>query len=159
MSDVHSKAVRSKNMRMIRSKNTKPEKYIRSLLHREGFRFRIHRKDLPSTPDIFLPKYQAVILISSCFFHGHGCYLFTWPKSHCEYWYKKITNNRVRDQRDLRELNIRGIKVLTIWTCAMKGKKKLTERFLLRQMSNWLISSPVNSELSWLGMRVSNSCF
>jgi DNA mismatch endonuclease (patch repair protein) len=94
MADTISPARRSWNMSRIRSKNTKPEIVVRSTLHKMGFRFRLHRKDLPGTPDIVLPKHNTVIFVQGCFWHRHqGCkYAYT-PKSRAEFWEKKFAEN------------------------------------------------------------------
>lgn len=99
--DVHDKETRSRNMAAIRSKNTKPEILIRRRLHARGFRFRLHDKKLPGTPDIVLHRYQALIDVRSCFFHGHDCTLFQLPNQRRDFWAAKIEGNRQRDQRNL----------------------------------------------------------
>lgn len=152
MSDVHTEAIRSKNMRAIRSKNTKPELYIRSLLHRNGFRFRINDIRLPSKPDVYLPKHKAVILIHGCFWHGHECHLFKWPSSNCEWWKDKITKNRIRDKNNISELSSKGIRVLIVWQCAIEGKKKLSEETIANLLNQWLINIGGNSEITPKGM-------
>lgn len=152
MTDVHSKAVRSKNMRAIRSKNTWPERYIRKILHRLGFRFRLHPSGLPSKPDIYLPKYKAVILINSCFWHGHDCYLFKWPKSEPEKWHKKIIATKQRDKRNLVKLTALNLRVLVVWECALKGRMRLPESAIGERLEEWLLSIQDSCELSWEGI-------
>lgn len=152
MTDVHTAAIRSKNMRAIRSKNTKPELYIRSLLHRKGFRFRINDIRLPSKPDVYLPKYKAVILIHGCFWHGHECHLFKWPSSNVEWWKDKITKNRIRDKKNVSELSSKGIRVLIVWQCAIEGKNKLSEEIIENLLNQWLINIDSNSEITPKGM-------
>lgn len=99
MADHLTKEKRSWNMSRIRSKNTKPEIIVRSLLHRAGYRFRLHRKDLPGKPDIVLPKYKTVIFVHGCFWHRHkGCKRSNIPKSNKEYWIPKIQKNTKRDK-------------------------------------------------------------
>ena len=104
MIDVVDAETRSRMMSGIRGKNTKPELLTRSLLHRAGYRFRIHDKNLPSKPDIVLKKYNAVILVHGCFWHRHLCHLFKWPKSRPEFWRKKLNGNYHRDQENIQSL-------------------------------------------------------
>jgi DNA mismatch endonuclease (patch repair protein) len=124
MADVHSNAVRSYNMSRIRSKNTKPEIAVRKALFANGFRFRIHDKRLPGKPDIVLPKYNTVIFIHGCFWHGHtGCKYFVVPKTNTAWWQKKINRNKELDQSNLKKLKLLGWNVITIYECRLKGRK------------------------------------
>lgn len=122
---------RSENMSQIKSKDTKPELYIRKLLWNEGFRYRINYKKLPGKPDIFLSKYKTAIFINGCFWHMHeNCKLSTFPKTNYEFWKSKLIENVERDKRNYRMLNSMGIKVIVIWGCeikAMRKDKKLEE--------------------------------
>ena len=105
-------------MSRIRSKNTKPELIVRSLLHRMGFRFRVNRKDLPGTPDIVLPKYKTVIFVHGCYWHRHpGCKGATTPSTRREFWEKKFRDNVDRDSRNQRDLRKAGWKVIVLWEC------------------------------------------
>lgn len=126
--DIFSPEKRSQVMSRIRSKDTKPEKIIRSILHKLGFRFRINRKDLPGKPDIVLPKYKTVIFVHGCFWHRHeGCkYAYT-PKSNADFWNKKFSLNLQRDKDIQNKLGKRGWKILTIWECEIKEIKKTPE--------------------------------
>lgn len=126
--DTISKAARSALMARIRSKNTTPELTVRSLLHHFGFRFRIHRKDLPGKPDIILPRHHKVILVHGCFWHGHSCSLASKPKSNQDYWREKIKANRSRDRRTKRELIKQGWSVLELWECEIRKKTGLAKR-------------------------------
>lgn len=155
MTDVHSKELRSKNMRAIHSKNTKVEVYVRSLLHRQGFRFRIHSPHLPSKPDIYLAKYNAVIWVHGCFWHGHDCHLFKWPQSNQDQWKAKILGNKRRDAGKKAELHAYGIKIMTVWECALKGKQRLLEGDLIKHLEEWLLSVDHDSEITG---RSVNSC-
>jgi len=106
---------RSENMRLIMSRNTKPEIYVRSLLHRMGYRFRICRKDLPGTPDIVLPKYKKVILVHGCFWHRHKeCKDATVPKTRRKWWLNKLNGNVKRDHKAITELEQMGWKVIIV---------------------------------------------
>ncbi len=111
---------RSWNMSRIRSANTKPEMIVRSLLHRMGYRFRLHRKDLPGKPDIVLPKFNAIIFVHGCFWHRHiNCkYAYT-PKSRQEFWEAKFKSNVERDKIVRKQLEEKGWKLLIIWECEL----------------------------------------
>lgn len=124
MTDVLTPEQRKFNMSRIRSRNTKPELVIRKKLHAAGFRFRLHRKDLPGNPDIVLPKFKAVILIQGCFWHGHHCSLFKIPASNVDFWREKISKNRNRDFNNLNMLLEAGWRVLLVWECSLKGKNR-----------------------------------
>lgn len=121
MADVHSKETRSYNMSRIRSKNTKPELLVRKFLHKNGFRYRLHVKDMPGKPDIVLPKYKTVIFIHGCFWHGHeGCRYFVVPKTRTEWWLNKINGNTSNDIKAETTLIADGWKIIKIWECELK---------------------------------------
>ena len=114
---------RSHLMSQVRAKNTKPELVVRSFLHRNGFRFRLHVKDLPGTPDIVLPKYKTVVDVRGCYWHRHkGCKKTTTPLTNVEFWQKKFTENIARDQRTEAELRRLGWRVIVIWDCEIPKK-------------------------------------
>ena len=119
--DVFSPEKRSQVMSRIRSKDTKPEKIIRSILHKLGFRFRINRKDLPGKPDIVLPKYNTVIFVHGCFWHRHeGCRYATMPATRVEFWAEKFRGNVMRDARNRDHLIAAGWRVFEVWECDLK---------------------------------------
>jgi DNA mismatch endonuclease (patch repair protein) len=121
MADVHSKEIRSYNMSRIKSKNTKPEMLVRQFLHKNGFRYRLHVKDLPGKPDIVLPKYKTVIFIHGCFWHGHeGCKYYVVPKTKTEWWLNKININILNDEKTTNALIAIGWTVLNVWECKLK---------------------------------------
>ena len=124
----------------IRGRNTKPELVIRSVLHRRGFRFRLYRRDLPGKPDLVFPKHRAVIFIHGCFWHGHGCHLFRWPKTREDFWREKIGSNIARDRRQFSALRDAGWRVATIWECAMKGRYRLPVETVAETCAKWLES-------------------
>ena len=127
--DRLSKAHRSWNMSRIKSRDTEPELIVRSMLHRAGFRFRLHRKDLPGKPDIVLPKYNTVVFVHGCFWHRHeDCRFAYMPKSRKAFWRKKFKENKERDQRHSKELAALGWKVIVVWECEMKNNEALCER-------------------------------
>jgi len=121
---------RSALMARIRSKDTKPELAVRSLLHRLGYRFRLHRRDLPGTPDIVLPRHKKIVLVQGCFWHGHDCQLASSPKSNTRYWSEKIQKNKERDQRNIHALRDRGWTVIEIWECEVRRACGLERRLL-----------------------------
>jgi DNA mismatch endonuclease (patch repair protein) len=126
MVDTLSPKQRSERMALIRAKNTKPELRIRKLLHSLGYRYRLHRKDLPGKPDIVFPSRKKVIFIHGCFWHGHKCKMGSRPvKSNKAYWVNKIANNMKRDSLNIRELKNLGWKVRVVWECELKLPKKL----------------------------------
>jgi len=129
MADTISEERRSWNMSRIKGKDTKPELIVRSLLHKMGYRFRIHRKDLPGKPDIVLPKYKTVILVHGCFWHRHkDCkYAYT-PKSRIEFWQDKFHGNVERDKKHQKQLKALGLKVHVIWECETKDLACLTSK-------------------------------
>lgn len=127
--DRVSRGIRSKIMASVHSRNTKPERSVRRLLHSNGFRFRLHRKDLPGRPDLFLKKYGTVIFVHGCFWHGHAnCRYGRLPKSNTEFWAKKIENNIARDKKSVRDLKRKGYRVFVVWECHIKKsiKRKLS---------------------------------
>ena len=133
MADVHSKKQRSYNMSKIKSKNTKPEIKVRKFLHGEGFRYRLHRKDLPGKPDIVLPKYKTVIFVHGCFWHGHeNCKYFVIPKTRTDWWLNKINKNIDNDKKAQQLLKENDWKVITIWECELKKEKLETSLNHLR---------------------------
>ena len=110
-------------MSHIRSKNTKPELLVRRYLFKHGFRYRVHVKKLPGTPDIVLKKYHTVIFVNGCFWHGHeGCKLYVLPKTNTEFWQKKIQRNQERDLAERIQLRDMGWHVIQIWECQLKPK-------------------------------------
>lgn len=121
---------RTRLMQAVKGKDTKPEIAVRSLLHRLGYRFRLHRADLPGTPDIVLPSRRCAIFVNGCFWHAHGCRIGKSPKSKLEYWGPKLALNRERDRRKQRELRRAGWRVLVVWQCELKNVPSLTEKLL-----------------------------
>ena len=121
MTDRISKAHRSWNMSRIRGKDTTPEILLRKLLHRAGYRFRLHSPDLPGKPDIVLKKYKTVIFVHGCFWHRHeGCPGATLPKTHTDFWLDKFRGTVERDRRKQKELEEAGWRVVTVWECQLK---------------------------------------
>lgn len=120
MVDVHSPEVRSNNMRAIRSADTTPELLVRKALFAAGFRYRLHKRELPGKPDIVLTKYKTVIFVHGCFWHGHDCKYFKAPKTRPDFWLAKIRSNQTRDQIVANQLNQSGWHVIEVWECATR---------------------------------------
>lgn len=119
---------RSDVMRRVRSKDTTPEIVVRRLIFSLGYRYRLHRDDLPGKPDIVFPSSKKIVFVHGCFWHGHDCKRGARiPKQNREYWKQKITRNRERDKKHLKELKKLGWEVKTIWECETKDLKKLEE--------------------------------
>lgn len=138
---------RSFNMGQVRGRDTKPEMVVRRALHGLGFRFRLHRRDLPGRPDIALPKWKTVVFVHGCFWHGHGCELFRWPATRPEFWKTKIAGNVQRDREAVQRLLADGWRVVTIWECAIKGKARLAPEALAKALGEAIRSDEVSVEV------------
>lgn len=112
-------------MQAVRSKDTGPELIVRRMLHAMGYRFRLHRKDLPGRPDIVLPGRHAVIFVHGCFWHAHDCAKGKAPKSRTDYWLPKLQENVRRDRTKLEQLESLGWRVLVVWQCDLAGPAEL----------------------------------
>ena len=137
-------------MASITGKNTKPEIKLRKALHRRGYRYRLHTKYLPGKPDVVLRRYNAVIFINGCFWHGHNCHLFKLPDTNRAYWEEKVKTNRRRDARVVTEIQQLGWRVLTVWECSMNGKRKLETELLLDSVEQWLNSDNLDEQIRGL---------
>jgi DNA mismatch endonuclease, patch repair protein len=133
--DVHDPETRRYNMSRIRGKDTKPEVRLRSLLHRAGFRFRIHDSRLPGKPDIVLPKYKSVIFVNGCFWHRHeGCRYCTTPATRRDFWNKKFSGTVQRDRVKKQQLEEAGWNVFIVWECELKTDAERVLRFLIDEL-------------------------
>lgn len=117
-------------MSQIRSKDTKPELAVRSLVHRMGYRFRLHSKALPGTPDLVFASRGKVIFVNGCFWHGHACLKGRRPRTRATFWREKIENNRKRDIRNRRKLKALGWASLVVWECEVRRTEALTKKLL-----------------------------
>lgn len=140
MADIVDQKMRSRMMSGIRGKNTRPEVVIRQRLHARGIRFRLHRKDLPGSPDIVLPRYRAAVLVNGCFWHGHQCRLFKWPRTRPDFWSEKIIGNIRRDERKQAELKKLGWRVCILWECEIKSAGNEQILSVVDQIVEWLDS-------------------
>lgn len=129
MTDIISKKLRSRNMSMIKNKNTKPEIKVRKYLFARGFRYRIH-SNLLGKPDIVLSSKKIVIFVHGCFWHNHNCSKGTIPESNKQFWKKKFKFNKERDEKVSEELKKKGWTVLTVWQCEIDNQKKFNKRML-----------------------------
>jgi DNA mismatch endonuclease (patch repair protein) len=128
MADVLTAEQRRRNMSAIKGKNTKPEMIVRRLVHRMGYRYRLHRKDLPGKPDLVFPSRRKVIEIYGCYWHMHDCpYGRVVPKTNTEFWQNKRYSNVARDRKNIRALEEQGWKVLVLWECQIKDTVHLHE--------------------------------
>lgn len=140
MVDKFTPEARSRLMARIRGIDTKPELFVRRLAHRMGFRFRLHRRDLPGTPDLVFPRLRSVIFVHGCFWHGHACGWKAPSKTRIDYWRTKIVRNQARDKRVLAEIARLGWQSLVIWECETRRPELLEQRlrrFLIRRRRNW----------------------
>ncbi len=138
MADIVDKQTRSRMMSEIRSKNTQPEMKVRRFLHASGFRYRLHVRTLPGTPDICLPKYQTVILVQGCFWHRHmGCKLSYMPASNKDVWQVKFKQTVLRDRQNIRVLIEIGWRVIVLWECGLRNAES--------KQLNWLPAVIKNS--------------
>lgn len=136
----------------IRGRDTKPERLIRSGLHRLGFRFRLQSSKVPGRPDLILPKYKAAIFVHGCFWHGHDCPLYRLPKTRRAFWRAKISRNRARDREVRRAVLAAGWRHLTVWECAFRGGGEAAVSRTTGQIASWLRrGARASSEISGVG--------
>lgn len=135
MADVHDIKTRSYNMSQIKGSNTKPEILVRKFLFSNGLRYKLHDKNLSGKPDIVLPKFESVVFVHGCFWHGHkNCRKFVVPKTRTTFWLNKINTNKVNDKKHTTALRKDGWKVITVWECELKKETTLLK--ILRQIKN-----------------------
>lgn len=129
MADKLSQAARSANMARVRGSNTRPELLVRRLVHGLGYRYRLHARDLPGTPDLVFRRRKKVIFVHGCFWHGHpGCPRAARPQSNAEFWNEKLTRNLDRDAAQVASLEAAGWRVFVVWECETRDKRSLGER-------------------------------
>jgi DNA mismatch endonuclease (patch repair protein) len=138
MTDVLTPAQRQLNMSRIRGKDTRPELLLRRALHARGFRFRLHRRDLPGCPDLVLPGFHAAIFVHGCFWHGHNCPMFKLPATRTDFWAAKIGGNRERDVHVLEALAERGWRSFIVWECTLRGPSRRPIDEVVDFISDWL---------------------
>lgn len=154
MADVHDKATRSKNMRAIATRDTAIEKRLASLLTEQGVAFRVQDAALPGRPDFVVNEYQCVIFTHGCFWHRHTCYLFKTPATRTDFWLDKIGKNVVRDERDREKLQMLGWRVLIVWECALRGRKKLDNEALSERVIEWICGGGASAQIDTQGIHL-----
>lgn len=154
MADVHSSAVRSKNMRAIRTRDTAIEKRLAAILTQQEIPFRVQDKALPGRPDFVLEGWPVVIFVHGCFWHHHHCYLFKVPATRTAFWLDKIAGNVRRDQQVMRQLEQQGWRILIIWECALRGREKLTTPTLTDRLEEWLFAGDGHAEIDGKGIHL-----
>ncbi|QMB06685.1 very short patch repair endonuclease [Citrobacter freundii] len=154
MADVHDKAMRSKNMRAIATRDTAIEKRLVSVLTEQGVTFRVQDAALPGRPDFVVDDYQCVIFTHGCFWHHHECYLFKTPATRTQFWLAKIGKNVERDARDRERLQALGWRVLIIWECAIRGRKKLSDEALSERVVEWICSGGATAQIDTQGIHL-----
>lgn len=140
MADVHSPDARSRNMAAIRGKDTKPELLVRRELHSRGLRYKLHDKSLPGKPDLVFPKHHAVIFVNGCFWHGHECDTFRWPKTRADFWRDKIQATKARDKRKIDSMLNTDWRCLIIWECLLRGCALAELPELVDRVESWILS-------------------
>jgi DNA mismatch endonuclease (patch repair protein) len=132
----------------IRGKDTRPEKILRRGLHARGFRFLLHDRRLPGSPDLVFPGRRAAVFVHGCFWHGHACPLFRLPTTRQEFWRAKIEGNAARDKAAEAALLADGWRVLMIWECALKGRGRLPADMVLDRAAEWLVNGTARDEIA-----------
>ena len=144
MGDVYDAKTRRRVMQSIRKTDTMPEVRVRRVLHRLGYRFRLHRRDLPGVPDIVLPRHGVVIFVHGCFWHQHTCPLGKLPKSNRKYWVPKLRGNVTRHTKHAAQLRRLGWKVIVLWECQVQTDQKI-ESLIRRRLTRWIQSRAVHA--------------
>lgn len=152
MVDVHSRAVRSKNMRAIATHDTAIEQRLAALLTVCEIAFRTQDASLPGKPDFILDDWRCIIFTHGCFWHHHHCYLFKVPATRTDFWMTKIDANVVRDRRSIAMLLEQGWRVMVVWECALRGREKLSERALAERLEEWVCSGTAWAEIDIHGI-------
>lgn len=145
--DTVDSQTRSKIMGRVGQKNTGAEMLLRRALHRKGLRYRLHDRSLPGSPDIVFPRFNSVLFVHGCYWHSHGCYRSTIPKSDREFWTNKFETNRIRDERSQKLLVSEGWRVLTVWECALRGKLSSPVEDVADAVRDWLESEVPMGEI------------
>lgn len=138
MTDVLTMEQRQLNMSRIRGRDTKPEMLVRRGLHARGLRYRLHDRKLPGRPDLVFARHRTVVFVHGCFWHAHGCSLFTLPATRQDFWRKKLEGNAERDRKAIDTLQAAGWRVLVIWECALRGPGRLGDTTVLDRAARYI---------------------
>ncbi|MBK4713745.1 MULTISPECIES: very short patch repair endonuclease [Tenebrionibacter/Tenebrionicola group] len=157
MADVHSRAVRSKNMRAIATRDTAIEQRLAALLAEREIPFRTQDASLAGKPDFVLDDWRCIIFTHGCFWHHHNCYLFKAPATRTAFWMEKIDGNVARDRRDITRLLAEGWRVMVVWECALRGREKLSDDRLFERLEEWICSGGAWAEIDARGIHVSRA--
>jgi DNA mismatch endonuclease (patch repair protein) len=147
MADIVQRKIRSRIMSTIRAKNTKIELTVRQALFSLGYRYRLHASTLPGRPDLVLPKHRAAIFVHGCFWHGHNCPLFRFPRTNASFWRRKIRRNRVVDNEAHQALQQQGWRTFTVWECCLRGRKQEHVATVIRHVDRWIRSRSKEGEV------------
>lgn len=145
MPDVLTPEQRRFNMSRIRGGNTKPEMLLRSALHARGLRYRLHRRDLPGCPDIVFVKARIAVFVHGCFWHEHGCAYSKLPATRTAFWKTKLRRNKERDQRNLAALKAMGWRVVVVWECALRGRRRAFAGALAERIEEFLMQNELQT--------------
>lgn len=145
--DTVDSQTRSKIMASVGQKNTGAEMMLRRALHRRGLRYRLHDRSLPGSPDLVFTRFKSALFVHGCYWHSHGCYRSTIPKSRREFWTNKFETNRTRDERSRKLLASQGWRVLTVWECALRGKLASPVEDVADAVLDWLESDVQMGEI------------
>lgn len=146
--DTVDSQTRSKIMAAVGQKDTDVEILLRAALHRAGLRFRLHDRSLPGSPDLVFPRFRTAVFVHGCYWHSHGCYRSTVPKTRQQFWTDKFEANRSRDERNVRSLLESGWRVLAVWECVLKGKLALPPASVAEAVKAWLHSQERLGEIA-----------
>ena len=145
--DTVDRQTRSRIMAAVGQKNTGAEMKLRRAIHKTGLRYRLHDRTLPGSPDLVFPRFNAVVFVHGCYWHSHGCYRSTVPKSHKEFWTGKFDANRARDERNVAHLRAEGWRVLTVWECALVGRTAMPPEEVAQDVASWLAGDEATGEI------------
>ncbi|KAA1054426.1 very short patch repair endonuclease [Azospirillum brasilense] len=146
--DIVDRQTRSKIMASVGQKDTGAELLLRKALHKTGLRYKLHVRSLPGSPDLVFPRFHAVVFVHGCYWHSHGCYRSTVPKSRREFWTEKFRTNRSRDEKNTQALLEKGWRVLVVWECALLGRNALPLDEVTDGVRRWLDSSDPQGQIS-----------
>lgn len=132
----------------IRCKDTQPEMVVRREMHRRGFRYRLHAKELAGKPDLVFSRFRAVVFVHGCFWHGHHCPLFRLPSTRPDFWRAKIDRNRANDTKVITALHDAGWRVAVVWECALKGRKEAGIASVADSLQRWLEGNEAATEIA-----------